>query len=91
MRSLCKKILNRYLISRLLILILSPMNVRVLYCTRSGLLPVNDHADVNILKLNYVDSFIFHSSTTRLSNNIHFNVADVVLLLHLDDSRVLTF
>ena len=39
----------------------------------SGILPVNAHAAVNILNLNSIDSFIFYSSTTRLSNDIHYN------------------
>ena len=39
----------------------------------SGILPVNAHAEVNILNLNYIDSFIFYSSTNRLSNDVHYN------------------
>ena len=39
----------------------------------SGILPVNAHGEVNILNLNSIDSFIFYSSTTRLSNSIHYN------------------
>ena len=33
--------------------------------------PVNAHAEVNILNLNYIVSFIFYSSTNRLSNDVH--------------------
>ena len=33
--------------------------------------PVNAHAEVKILNLNYIYSFIFYSSTTKLSNDIH--------------------
>ena len=32
----------------------------------SGILPVNTHAEVNKLNLNYIDSFIFYSSTASL-------------------------
>ena len=34
-------------------------------------LPVNAHAKFNILNLNYITSFIFYSSATRLSNYIN--------------------
>ena len=39
----------------------------------SGILPVNAHAEVNILNLNYIDRFIFYSSTNRLSNDADYN------------------
>ena len=32
------------------------------YLFYSGILPVNTHAEVNILNLNYINSFIFYSS-----------------------------
>ena len=41
--------------------------------TCSDILPVNAHAEANILNLNYINSFIFYSSRTRLSNDIHHN------------------
>ena len=37
----------------------------------SGFLPVNTHAEDNILNLNCINSFILYSSTNRLSNGIH--------------------
>ena len=40
---------------------------------RSGILPVNAHAEVNILNLNYIYSFIFYSPNNRVSNDIHHN------------------
>ena len=49
----------------------------------SGILPVNAHAEVNILHLIKIDSFIFYSSTTRLSNDIHYNYYLRYILLHL--------
>ena len=40
----------------------------------SGILPVNANAEANKLNLNYINSFIFYSSRTRLSNDIlHHN------------------
>ena len=39
----------------------------------SGILPVNAHAEVNILNLNYTNRFLFYSSSTRLSNDVHNN------------------
>ena len=41
--------------------------------TSSGILPVNAHAEVNILNLNYINRFLFHSSSTRVSNDVHSN------------------
>ena len=38
-----------------------------------GILPVNAHAEANIFNLNYINTFIFYSSSTRLSNNVHSN------------------
>ena len=37
----------------------------------SGFLPVNAHPEANILNLNYIRSFIFYYSNTRLSNDMH--------------------
>ena len=45
----------------------------VILCTSSGILPVNAHAEANILNLNYINRFIFYSSFTRLSNDVHSN------------------
>ena len=42
----------------------------MVYC--SGFLPVNAHAEDNILNLNCINSFILYSSTNRLSNGIHY-------------------
>ena len=42
-----------------------------MYCC-SGILLVNSHAEVNQLNLNYIDSFVFYSSTNRLSNRLSF-------------------
>ena len=39
----------------------------------SGILPVNAHAEANILILNYINSFIFYSFNNRLPNNINCN------------------
>ena len=39
----------------------------------SGILPVNAHAVINILNLNYINSFIQYSSMTKMSNNVHYN------------------
>ena len=35
--------------------------------------PVNAHAEANILILNYINSFIFYSFNNRLSNNTNCN------------------
>ena len=43
------------------------------YDNSSGFLPVNTHAEVNILNINYIVSFIFYSSMTKLLNDMHFN------------------
>ena len=40
----------------------------------SGILPVNAHAEANILILNYINRFIFYSFNNRLSNNINCNL-----------------
>ena len=37
------------------------------------LVPVNAHAEVNILNLIYIVCFIFYSSMTKLSNDMRFN------------------
>ena len=42
----------------------------------SGCLPVNAHAEVHILNLNYIYSFIFYSSATRFSNDILYSTID---------------
>ena len=39
----------------------------------SGFLPVNAHAEANILNLNNSNSFIFYSSANRLSNDMPEN------------------
>ena len=46
----------------------------------SGIIPVIAHAEVNILNFNLIDSFIFYSSTNRLSNDIH--VLQLLFELH---------
>ena len=46
---------------------------QLMQSSSSGILPVNTHAEVNILNLNYIDRFIFYSSTNRLSNDAHYN------------------
>ena len=46
----------------------------------SGILPVNAHAEVNILNLNYINRF-FYSSCTRLSNDVHNNLKNFVVIL----------
>ena len=40
----------------------------------SGILPVNAHAEVNMLNLNYIKIFTFYSSANRLSNDINYNL-----------------
>ena len=40
------------------------------YDNSSGFLPVNAHAEVNILNLNYIVSCIFYSSMTKLLNDM---------------------
>ena len=39
----------------------------------SAILKVNAHAEVNILNLNYINSFLFYSATDRLSDDTHNN------------------
>ena len=39
----------------------------------SCILPVNVQAEANILNLNYINRFIFYSSSTRLSSDVHCN------------------
>ena len=39
----------------------------------SGFIPVNGHAEINILNLNYIDSFILYFSMTKLSNDMRLN------------------
>ena len=53
------------------------------HSTASGILPVNAHAEVNILNFSSIDSFIFYSSTNILSNDIHYNYYLRYILLHL--------
>ena len=36
----------------------------------SGILPVNTHAVINILNLNYINSFIQYSSMTKLRSSV---------------------
>ena len=42
----------------------------------SGFLPVNAHAEDNILNLNCINSFTLNSSTNRLSNGIQVIIED---------------
>ena len=46
---------------------------------------------VNILNLNSIDCFIFYSSTTRLSNDIHYNYYLRYILLHLFQNYIFIF
>ena len=52
---------------------LFPYDQSILCMVSSGILPINAHAKVNMLNLNYINNFIFYSSANRLSNDIHYN------------------
>ena len=39
----------------------------------SGILPVNTHVEINIVNLNYMNSFILYSSMNKLSNDMRYN------------------
>ena len=41
--------------------------------TPTVILPLTAHAVINILNLNYINSIIFNSLTTKLSNDMHYN------------------
>ena len=43
------------------------------WLSSSCILPVNAHAEANILNSNYINRCIFYSSSTRLANDIHSN------------------
>ena len=55
----------------------------VLSLVVNGILPVNAHAEANILNLNYMNRLIFYSSSTRLSNDVQVHVATFVSKLYI--------